>query len=114
MRDPETALDTHAREELGLDPEEGLGSPAAAAVASFGMFAFGAFVPLIPFLLGVGGAVAVSALLSGIALASVGAAMTFLTGRNPVLSALRMLAIGAAAAAITYLVGKALDVSVAG
>jgi len=113
MRDPETALDTHAREELGLDPDEGLGSPLAAAGASFTMFSLGAFVPLIPFLFGSGGgAVAVSATLSGIALASVGAAMSILTGRNPFFSGARMLAIGAAAAAITYFVGKLLDVSV--
>ena len=113
MRDPATALDTHAREELGLDPDEGLGSPVAAASASFVMFSIGAFVPLIPFLFGEGGgAVAISAVLSGIALASVGAAMSILTGRNPFFSGARMLLIGAAAATITYLVGKALDVTV--
>jgi vacuolar iron transporter family protein len=49
MRDPKIALDTHAREELGLDPEEGLGSPWGAAVSSFVMFAVGALLPLIPF-----------------------------------------------------------------
>ena len=112
MRDPETALETHAREELGLDPEQGLGSPTAAASASFVMFAFGAFVPLIAFLFGSGGgAVAVSAVLSGVALFGVGAAMSFLTGRKPVFSGIRMLAIGAAAAGITYFVGKTLNVS---
>jgi vacuolar iron transporter family protein len=113
MRDPQTALDTHAREELGLDPDEGLGSPIAAASASFVMFALGAFVPLIPFLFGSGGgAIALSAVLSGISLAGVGAAMSILTGRNPLFSGARMLAIGAAAAAITYFVGKVLDVRV--
>jgi VIT1/CCC1 family predicted Fe2+/Mn2+ transporter len=113
MRDPEMALDTHAREELGLDPDEGLGSPFAAAGASLAMFAIGAFVPLIPFLFGSGGgAVAISALLSGVALFGVGAAMSFLTGRNALFSGARMLAIGAAAAGITYVVGKLLDVSV--
>ena len=45
MRDPKTALDTHAREELGIDPDEGLGSPWGAAISSFVMFAFGAFLP---------------------------------------------------------------------
>ena len=49
MRDPKMALDTHAREELGIDPDEGLGSPWGAAISSFVMFAFGAFLPLIPF-----------------------------------------------------------------
>jgi vacuolar iron transporter family protein len=113
MKDPAVALDTHAREELGLDPEEGLGSPVAAAGSSFAMFSAGAFVPLIPFLFASGaGAVAVSAVLSGGALFGVGAAISYLTGRNTLLSGVRMLAIGAAAAGITYLVGKILDVSV--
>jgi VIT1/CCC1 family predicted Fe2+/Mn2+ transporter len=112
MRDPETALDTHAREELGLDPDEGLGSPLAAAGASFGMFAVGAFVPLVPFLFGSGAAaVLVSAIVSGAALFGVGGAMSILTGRNAIVSGGRMLGIGAAAAAITYLVGKVLNVS---
>ncbi len=113
MKDPEVALDTHAREELGLDPQEGLGSPVAAAGASFGMFAVGAIVPLVPFLFGSGNAaVVVSGALSGGALFGVGAAMSYLTGRNPALSGLRMLAIGGAAAGITYVVGKLLDVGV--
>jgi len=113
MKDPEVALDTQAREELGLDPGEGLGSPIAAASASFAMFSVGAFVPLLPFLFASGGAaVGVSAGLSGGALFGVGAAMSYLTGRNPQLSGLRMLGIGAAAAAITYLVGTLLNVGI--
>jgi VIT1/CCC1 family predicted Fe2+/Mn2+ transporter len=113
MKDPSVALDAHAREELGLDPQEGLGSPVAAATASFAMFALGAFAPLVPFLFASGGAaVAVSAALSGAALFGVGSAMSALTARNPLASGLRMLSIGAAAAAVTYLVGTLLDVSV--
>ena len=115
MKDPEVALQTHAREELGLDPEEGLGSPVAAAGSSFVAFAFGAFVPLLPFLITEGsGAVVASAVLSGVALFAVGAAISFLTGRSWLLSGLRMLLVGALAASITYLVGKLLDVSVLG
>jgi VIT1/CCC1 family predicted Fe2+/Mn2+ transporter len=113
MKDPALALDTHAREELGLDPDEGLGSPEAAAGASFVMFSTGAFVPLVPFLFGSGaGAVVVSAGLSVAALFGVGSAMSYLTGRSPLLSGIRMLLIGAAAAAITYLVGTLLNVGV--
>ena len=113
MKDPEVALDTHAREELGLDPQEGLGSPFAAAGSSFATFAAGAFVPLLPFLVTSGAAAVVaSAILSGIALFAVGAAMSILTGRRAIVSGLRMLAIGAAAAGVTYLVGTLLDVSV--
>jgi vacuolar iron transporter family protein len=113
MKDPAVALETHAREELGLDPEMGLGSPVAAASASFVTFASGALLPLLPFLFASGGAaILASAALSGAALFGVGAAMTYLTARGALYSGTRMLAIGAAAAAITYLVGKALDVGV--
>src|SRR5204862_5754332 len=52
--DPDLALATHAREELGLDPEEGLGSPWGAALSSFVMFSVGAFIPLLPFVIGSG------------------------------------------------------------
>ena len=113
MKDPEVALETHAREELGLDPREGLGSPFAAAGSSFVTFSLGAFVPLLPFLVSSGtSAVVASAILSGIALFGVGAAMSYLTGRPWLLSGSRMLAVGAAAAGVTYLVGRALDVGV--
>jgi VIT1/CCC1 family predicted Fe2+/Mn2+ transporter len=112
MRDPEMALETHAREELGLD-EESLGSPLAAAGSSFVTFSLGAFVPLLPFLVSSGNpAVVASAILSGLALFGVGAAISYLTGKPWLLSGLRMLAVGGTAAAVTYLVGKLLDVSV--
>jgi VIT1/CCC1 family predicted Fe2+/Mn2+ transporter len=113
MRDPEVALETHAREELGLDPREGLGSPLAAAGSSFGMFALGAIVPLVPFWFTDGTrAILAAAALSGVALFAVGAAMSFLTGRSALLSGLRMLAIGGTAAAVTYAVGGLLGVAV--
>jgi VIT1/CCC1 family predicted Fe2+/Mn2+ transporter len=113
MKDPQVALGTHAREELGIDMEEGLGSPWAAAGSSFAMFAIGAIVPLVPFLLTAGDrAVGISAALSGLTLFGVGGAMTVLTGRGFLGSALRMLVIGAAAAAITYGVGTLLGVAV--
>lgn len=111
MRDPETALDTLTREELGLDPHD-LGSPTVAAVSSFFSFAAGAFLPLLPFLIGSGGAAMVgSAVLSGVALLAVGAAISLLTGRSAAFSALRMLAIGGCAALVTYGVGAAVGVT---
>ena len=114
MRDPKVALDTHAREELGLDPEEGLGSPAAAAGSSFLTFAVGALLPLAPFLLTSGSAAVVAAgLVTGAALFGIGASMAFLTGRAWWLSGLRMLAIGAAAAAATFLIGLLFGVATA-
>jgi VIT1/CCC1 family predicted Fe2+/Mn2+ transporter len=107
MEDPEVALETHAREELGIDMKEGLGSPWAAAGSSFVMFSIGAAVPLLPFLFTTGGrAVAVSAVLSAVTLFAVGGAMTILTGRGVLFSGARMLAIGAVAAAVTYWVGS--------
>ena len=82
MRDPKVALETHAREELGLDPEEGLGSPVAAAASSFATFSVGALVPLAPFLVLTGPSAArASAALSALALFGVGAVMATLTGQ---------------------------------
>ncbi|MFB3737997.1 MAG: VIT1/CCC1 transporter family protein [Candidatus Velamenicoccus archaeovorus] len=113
MRDPRSALETHAREELGLDPREGLGNPWAAAGSSFATFAAGALVPLLPFVFSSGNAaVLLSAALTLLALFGVGAGMSFLTGRSPLWSGARMLLIGGSAAAVTYLVGALLDVTV--
>lgn len=110
---PAVALDTLAREELGLNPDE-LGSPWKAAISSLIMFALGALVPLVAFLFTSGStAIVISALLSGLGLLTIGAAMTLFTGRSVVVSALRMLAIGAGAALITWLVGRLIGVSVA-
>ncbi len=106
MQDPEVALQTHAREELGIDPDEGLGSPVGAAVSSFITFAVGAFIPLAPFLVTDGDtAIVASAALTAVALATVGALSSRLTDRSALVAGLRMLAIGATAAAVTYLVG---------
>jgi VIT1/CCC1 family predicted Fe2+/Mn2+ transporter len=115
MADPKTALQTHAREELGLDPEGGLGSPWAAAGSSFVMFALGAIVPLVPFFVTSDTpAVVASGILSGATLFAVGAAMSYFTGKRFYVSGGRMLLVGAAAAAVTYWVGKLLDVAVTG
>jgi len=113
MRDPQVALDTHAREELGLDPQEGLGSPWAAAGSSFATFSVGAAIPLVPFLFGSGNAAVVtSAVLALLALFAIGAGMSFLTGRRLYASGLRMLLIGGGAALVTFGVGKLLNVTV--
>ena len=112
-RDPELALDTHAREELGLDPEEGLGNPWAAAGSSFATFSIGAIAPLLPFFFAEGGrAVLISSIIAAVTLFGVGAGVSYLTGRPLWLSGLRMLLIGALAAGITYTVGTLLNVTV--
>jgi VIT1/CCC1 family predicted Fe2+/Mn2+ transporter len=111
MKDPRIALETHAKEELGLDPDE-LGSPWAAALSSFVTFSLGAAVPLLPFVFGSGTAAALVAIAaSGAALFLVGGSMSLLTARPFWLSGGRMLFIGGALAAITYGVGSLLHVS---
>jgi VIT1/CCC1 family predicted Fe2+/Mn2+ transporter len=114
MSDPEVALETHAREELGLDPDE-LGSPWGAATSSFLTFSLGAVIPLLPFLVGTGNAAILAAIAaSGVALFTVGGSMSVLTGRSWIASGGRMLLIGGSLAAITYGVGHLLHVSTAG
>lgn len=114
MEDPELALDLMARQELGLDPDE-LGSPMGAATSSFGAFAVGALIPLVPFLLfGSGLAVIVSVLVSGLCLFVVGGFAARLSERPALFGGARMLLIGALAAAVTYGIGKAFGVSLAG
>ena len=111
ISDPDHALDTLAREELGLNPDE-LGSPWGAAVSSFMAFAAGAIVPLLPFLFTDGQqALTISIALTCVALFVVGAVLSLFTGRNAWLGGLRMLAIGCAAGAGTYIIGKALGVT---
>ncbi|MBS1200019.1 MAG: hypothetical protein H6R27_697 [Proteobacteria bacterium] len=110
MRDPDHALDTLAREELGLNPDD-LGSPWGAALSSFAAFAAGAIVPLLPFLLGPpGGGVRATVLLTGASLFGVGTALSLFTGRSAVMGGLRMMAIGGGAGLTTWLIGRLLGV----
>jgi VIT1/CCC1 family predicted Fe2+/Mn2+ transporter len=114
MADPETALETHAKEELGLDPED-LGSPIGAATSSFLTFGGGALVPLLPYFLAEGaGAAWIAVGLSLGALFAVGASMSVFTARPWVLSGSRQLLIGSAAALVTYLVGSLLGIGATG
>ena len=114
IQNPKTAIDTLAREELGLDPA-GLGSPWRAATSSFIAFVLGAFVPVAPYLLTAGTkAWIASATLSFCALFTVGAVLSIFTSRGPLRSGARMLAIGLLVSAITYSVGWLLGISVAG
>jgi VIT1/CCC1 family predicted Fe2+/Mn2+ transporter len=110
----ETALDTLAREELGLDPDE-LGSPITAAVSSFLTFAIGAFIPVFPFLVLSGEAAFFTSLVLGIvAIGVVGVVTSILTGRSPVRGALRQIGLSVVAAAVTFSVGRLLGVAVGG
>ena len=111
IANPKQALDTLAREELGLNPDD-LGSPGGAAISSFICFSVGASLPVIPFLLGYeADGVPIAAALSGVALFMVGAALSLFSGKNAWFSGFRMFAIAAAAAAATYGIGSLFDVS---
>src|ERR671912_1758782 len=114
ISNPKTAIDTLAREELGLNPSE-LGSPWTAAVSSFLAFVVGALVPVLPYLF-TSGQVAwiASGVLSCFALFGVGAMISIFTAKGPWISGLRMLGIGLMASAITYGAGWLFGVSVAG
>jgi vacuolar iron transporter family protein len=115
MVNRETALDTLAREELGIDPDELGGAPWAAAAASFGLFAAGAIFPVAPFFWLDGWPALIASLaLSGVALVLIGAGTSLFTGRSFAVSALRQLLIGYIAAAVTYAIGALVGVSLAG
>jgi VIT1/CCC1 family predicted Fe2+/Mn2+ transporter len=112
IADPDRALATLAREELGLDPDS-LASPWRAALASFFAFCVGATIPLLPFTLATGmDALAGAVVLSSAALMGVGALVALFSGGAAARSALRMLAIGLGAAAVTWMIGRALGVAV--
>lgn len=106
LKNPEQAADTLVREELGLDPQD-LGSPWGAAWSSFVMFATGATVPLVPFLLTTGTtAAAIAAALAFGVLGAVGGFVGFLSGTSIWRSAGRMVGLGVLAAGVTYAVGR--------
>ncbi|GGK57704.1 VIT1/CCC1 transporter family protein [Streptomyces flaveus] len=103
-KDPEQALEIHAREELGIDPGD-LPSPAVAAASSFGSFALGALLPVLPYLLGAT-ALWPAVLLALLGLFACGAVVARVTARSWWYSGLRQLALGGAAAGVTYALGS--------
>ena len=106
MSDPKTALDTLAREELGLDPDE-LGNPKKVAASSFAAFAVGAIVPVMPYVFLSGlTALWVAVGLAVIAMLLVGGTVGKLSGLGVARSALRQLLVGGGAAAVTYVLGR--------
>jgi VIT1/CCC1 family predicted Fe2+/Mn2+ transporter len=108
MADPDLALETHAREEMGINTAS-LGSPVQAALASFITFAIGAFIPLLPWLYSKGNAAIVaSVVLGGVASLVVGGVLAAFTERPLARTALRQLLVAALAAGVTYGVGRAI------
>jgi len=113
MTDPERAIDTFVREEIGLSAQT-MGSPVAAGLGSLSAFAVGAAVPLLPFLILGGGQAAfgLSIAASGFSLFAVGLAVSRLTHRHPLFTGVRQAALGGLAAAVTFGIGSFLGTAV--
>jgi VIT1/CCC1 family predicted Fe2+/Mn2+ transporter len=115
MQDPAGALDTLAREELSVNPEELGGSAWEAAITSFVLFALGAIIPVFPYIFLEGMmAVFVSVACSMVGLFIIGAGITLFTGKSVLFSGVRQMAFGLAAAAVTYAIGRLIGVNLAG
>jgi vacuolar iron transporter family protein len=107
VKQPDAALETLAREELGLNPDD-LGSPLGAATTSFLSFSAGAVLPLLPFVIGTSPVppVATAAAISIVSLFGIGAVLSLFTGRNALRGGLRMMLIGTGAGVATWLIGR--------
>lgn len=104
--DPDVALDVHAREELGISPDE-TGNPAGAALSSFIAFSLGALVPLFPWFFAEGtGAIIASALLGLLATATVGIVLARFTERSMVRTAARQVGWAVVACGVTWVIGS--------
>lgn len=115
MADSQGILDTLAREELGIDPDELGGSAWEAAFTSFFLFAVGAIFPILPFIFLSGNPAVLASLgVSAIGLFLIGAAITLLTGRSVWYSGFRQVVIGLVAAGLVYGIGRLIGVSIAG
>ena len=113
MQQSHTALDTLAREELGIDPKDLGGSAWGAAITSFFLFAMGALIPVLPFFF-TGGytAVAISLLLSVFGLFGIGAGVSLTTGSPLWISGLRQVLLGLLAAGITFGIGRLIGAAI--
>ena len=109
--EPDHAVRLLIFEEVGLDVRS-IGSPLAAATGSFIAFTLGAFVPVLPYLLFVGGTAFTASLVSSLAaLALLGGGIALLTRRPLPYGAVRQVLLGGVAAAVTFAVGQAIGVS---
>ena len=112
IADPELGLDTLAREELGLNPDE-LGSPWLAAFSSFFAFMAGGVIPMLPYLFVLQHALQIAAASTALALFGIGATLSLFTGRGALWGGLRMLLIGGSAGVLTYSIGNLLGANLA-
>ena len=102
-RDEDRALNVHVAQELGVNPDE-KPSPWVAAGSSFAMFAIGAIVPLIPYLLGFT-SLWLGLAFGGVGLLVAGAVAARFTRKPLWFASLRQLMFGGVAIAATYVVG---------
>jgi vacuolar iron transporter family protein len=115
LADRASAVDALAREELGIDPQQLGGSAWEAAITSFALFAIGAAVPIVPFLVATGDiALASSVMISALGLFGIGTAITLFTGAPVWRSGGRQLLLGLAAAGVTFGVGKLIGMAITG
>ncbi len=106
MADPEVALEVHAREELGVNPDD-TGDPTAAAASSFVAFAIGAILPLLPwFFIEGNSAVILSTLIGLVAAGGVGVALSYFTERSAVRTAARQMGWATLACSVTWIIGS--------
>jgi VIT1/CCC1 family predicted Fe2+/Mn2+ transporter len=112
IQNPEKALETLAREELGINPDE-LASPWGAAISSFISFVIGAAIPLLPFLFSESEFnLTISIGLTAVSLFTIGATLSLFTQKNAFISGLRTLLIGVSVGALTYVVGMLLGAKI--
>jgi VIT1/CCC1 family predicted Fe2+/Mn2+ transporter len=104
-RNPAQAWRIHAREELGVDPDN-LPSPWTAAISSFLSFTVGALLPVLPYLFGADSLLAAS-ILAALGLFAAGAITSRFTSRRWYYSGARQLLLGAVAATVTFGIGAA-------
>lgn len=113
MREPDVALSVHAREELGIDPDD-LPPALSAAGLSLLCFLFGAFLPLVPWYITSGSSAALASLILGtIAAAIVGGLVARFADRAVWFGSLRQVAIVLVACGVTYAIGEVVGVNVA-
>lgn len=112
MADPDVALEVHAREELGIDPEA-VAKPLSAALSSFAAFAVGAAIPLLPWFFASGTASIVASVILGlVASLAVGWVLAIFTERSKVATAARQAGLATAACVLTIAIGSLLGATV--
>lgn len=112
FQDKAATLDTLAREELAIDPNELGGSAWEAAFTSFVLCLVGGIIPVFPYFFWTGteGLLA-SALSSTVGLFVLGFISSLITGLNWVWGGARQILFGVAAAAVTYGIGHLIGVN---